>query len=81
MVGDIYLAKIYFTDLSAYKLRPVSVIKELDDDCMCMQLTTQTKAGRLTIGQQDLVKGGLKKSLLSLCPKTLPYIKVFLSNT
>ena len=69
MVGDIYLAKIYFTDLSAYKLRPVLVIKELDDDCMCLQLTTQTKTGRLTIGQQDLVKGGLKKESFVIVPK------------
>ena len=30
MVGKIYLAKIYFTDLSEYKIRPVLVIKELD---------------------------------------------------
>ena len=30
MVGKIYLAKIYFTDLSSYKIRPVLIIKELD---------------------------------------------------
>ena len=28
MVGDIYISKIYFTDLSEYKLRPVLVIKK-----------------------------------------------------
>ena len=29
MVGSIYLARIYFTDLSDYKIRPVLVI--IDD--------------------------------------------------
>jgi len=29
MVGDIYLAKIYFTNLREYKIRPVLVIKQL----------------------------------------------------
>ena len=28
MVGDIYLAKIYFTDGNNYKLRPILIIKE-----------------------------------------------------
>jgi hypothetical protein len=32
MVGKIYLSKIYFTDLSKSKIRPVLVIKELGDD-------------------------------------------------
>jgi len=41
MVGKIYLAKIYFTDLNEYKIRPVLVIKVLDEDCICLQLTTQ----------------------------------------
>jgi mRNA interferase MazF len=36
MVGEIYPAKIYFTDLSYYKIRPVLVIKTLGDDCMCL---------------------------------------------
>jgi len=36
MVGDVYLAKIYFTDLSAYKIRPVLVYKKLDDDYVCL---------------------------------------------
>ena len=31
MVNKIYLAKIYFTDLSSYKIRPILVIKEIDN--------------------------------------------------
>jgi hypothetical protein len=43
MVGDIYLAKIFFTDLSEYKIRPVLVIKEMGRDCICLQLTSNLK--------------------------------------
>jgi len=40
MVGSIYLAKIYFTDLSEYEIRSVLVTKELDlfKDCQCVDL-------------------------------------------
>jgi len=43
MVGDIYLAKIYFTNLREYKIRPVLVIKQLGRDYICLQLTSQLK--------------------------------------
>lgn len=69
MVGDIYLAKIYFTDLSTDKIRPVLVIKVLDDDCICLPLTSQMKEKALMIAQQDLLQGVLKKILLSLLTK------------
>lgn len=69
MVGDIYLAKIYFTDLSDYKIRPVLVIKELDDDCVCLQLTSQANANALSLTQKDLMKGTLKKESFVVMPK------------
>lgn len=69
MVGDIYLAKIYFTDLLAYKIRPVVIIKELDDDCVCLQLTTQAKENALIITQQNLLKGSLKKASFVIVQK------------
>lgn len=64
MVGEIYLAKIYFTDLSDYKIRPVLVIKELGDDCVCLQLTSQANANTLSLTQKDLMKGALKKRIV-----------------
>lgn len=69
MVGKIYLAKIYFTDLSDYKIRPVLVIKELETDCVCLQLTTQYHDNKIVIQKSDLSDGILKKDSLVVVPK------------
>ncbi len=78
MVGDIYLAKIYFTDLSAHKIRPVLVVKDLDDDCVCLQLTSQVKESGLILTQQDLLKGSLKKDSFVVIPKNFTLHKSIL---
>ncbi len=70
MVGEIYLAKIYFTDLSNYKIRPVLVIKTLGEDCMCLQLTSQLHHPGIVISNSDLVDGVLKKSSMLLVTKS-----------
>lgn len=80
MVGDIYLAKIYFTDLSDYKIHPVLVIKELDDDCVCLQLTSQVNSNALSLTQKDLAKGTLKKESFVVMPKNFTLHKNFSSN-
>ena len=69
MVGGIYLAKIYFTDLSDYKIRPVLVIKEMGDDCLCLQLTSQLKNKEIIIDNSDLIAGKIKKESLVVEPK------------
>ncbi len=69
MVGSIYLAKIYFTDLSEYKIRPVLVIKELGEDCICLQLTSQYNKSKIKITKDDLSNGKLKKDSLIVVPK------------
>ena len=70
MVGKIYLAKIYFTDLSSYKIRPVLIIKELDkNDVVCLQLSTQFAKDRLIISNKDLIDGKLKKDSIVIIPK------------
>jgi hypothetical protein len=43
MVGRIYLAKIYFTDLSEYKIRPVLVLRVYGEDCLCLPLTSNLR--------------------------------------
>ena len=78
MVGEIHLAKIYFTDLSDYKIRPVLVIKQLGDDCICLQLTTQVKNQKLTILNSDLKDGELKKDSLIVVPKNFTLHKSIL---
>ena len=68
MVGKIYLTKIYFTDLSEYKIRPVLVIKELDkEDVICLQLSSQIKKDRIIITNKDLIDGNLLKKIGSNC--------------
>jgi len=69
MVGSIYLAKIYFTDLSEYKIRPVLVIKELGEDSICLQLTSQQNSYKIKITNDDLSNGQLKKDSLVVVPK------------
>ncbi|MEA3554034.1 MAG: type II toxin-antitoxin system PemK/MazF family toxin [Campylobacterota bacterium] len=78
MVGNIYLAKIYFTDLSEYKIRPVLVIKELDKDCICLQLTSQFHYSKLKLTNNDLSQGSLKKDSLIVVPKNFTLHKSIL---
>ncbi len=78
MVGKIYLAKIYFTDLSQYKIRPVLVIKEIGEDCLCLQLTSQLKDSQLRVSNDDLIEGSLKKESLVIVPKNFTLHKSIL---
>ena len=78
MVGKNYLAKIYFTDLSEYKIRPALVIKELGEDCICLQLTSQYHDKRVVISNQDIIEGSLKKDSLVVVPKNFTLHKSIL---
>lgn len=78
MVGKIYLAKIYFTDLSDYKIRPVLVLKMLDEDCICLQLSSQIKTGYILINNQHLSQGKLKKESMVVVPKNFTLHKSIL---
>ncbi len=78
MVGEIYLAKIYFTDLSEYKIRPVLIIKDLEEDCICLQLTSKYKDSRLLISNKNISKGKLKKDSLIVVPKNFTLHKSIL---
>jgi len=69
MVGEIYLAKIYFTDFSRYKIRPVLIIKQLGDDCICLQLTYKSKSDRVTIDNDNLLIGKIKRKSFVVIPK------------
>jgi len=80
MVGKIYLAKIYFTDLSQYKIRPVLVIKMVDDDCICLQLTSQYRDKRIKLTNDDLIDGNLKKDSLIIVPKNFTLHKTILNK-
>ena len=78
MVKDIYLAKIYFTDLSEYKIRPVLVIKEMGEDCICLQLTSNLNSNGIVVESKDVAKGCLKKDSLIVVPKNFTLHKSIL---
>lgn len=80
MVGEIHLAKIYFTDLSAYKIRPVLIIKVLDEDCICLQISSVIKHDRLLLTNDDLTDGALKKESMVIVPKNFTLHKSILSK-
>ncbi len=78
MLKDIYLAKIYFSNYSAYKIRPVLIIKELGNDLICLQLTSQIKENKIIIKNSDLTKGFLRKDSLVVYPKNFTLHKSIL---
>jgi len=78
MVGDIYLAEIYFTDLSECKIRPVLILKILGDDVICLPLTTNMKASGVVIKNSDLSNGKLKKESIVVVPKNITLHKSIL---
>ena len=78
MVKGIFLAKIYFTDLSTYKIRPVLVIKEMGDDCICLQLTSNLNTDGIHISQTDIIEGTLRKDSLVVVPKNFTLHKTIL---
>ena len=80
MVNKIYLAKIYFTDLKSYKIRPILVIKELKDDCICLQLTSQYKENGINLTNDNLIDGKLKKDSLVIVPKNFTLHKTVLNK-
>jgi len=66
MVKSIYLAKIYFTDLKDYKIRPILVIKEIENDCICLPLTTNLAQKGIVLTNNDLTEGILRKDFCAL---------------
>ncbi len=61
MVKQIVLAKIYFTDLTSFKLRLILLIKKYrDEDFLFLPLTTNLKIRGIKITADDLSHGKLK---------------------
>lgn len=70
MVGDIHIAKIYFTDHTDYKLRPILIFKEYsENDLLFLPLTTNKEIGGFSIESNDLKEGHLKKKSVIIFPK------------
>jgi len=80
MVGEIYLAKIFFTDLKEFKIRPVLIIKELKNDVICLQLSTKIKPDRIVITNSKLVDGFMKSTSIAVIPKNFTISKSILGK-
>ncbi len=79
MVGKIFLTKIFFTDLSDYKILPALIIKEYkDEDFLYLPLTTNLKLKGTIISPPDLKSGELKKTSVVIVPKISIIHKSFL---
>ena len=57
MLVEIYLTKIYITNLSEYKVRLVLVIKLLDENMICLQQLITQYNSNILISINDLTDG------------------------
>ena len=70
MVAEIHLAKIYFTDASNYKVRPVLLLKSNSfNDLLYLPLTTNININGITISNIDLKDGYLPKTSIVVFEK------------
>jgi len=72
MVGDIYLSKIYFTNGSDYKLRPILIIQQNSfDDALYIPLTTNpNNQNAFEFDNDFLNEGAFKKRSYLIIDKT-----------
>lgn len=63
MVGDIFIANIYFTDSSSFKARPVLLLKTNSfNDVLFLPLTSNTGTKGIAIDNTNLKEGYLPKT-------------------
>ncbi|SHO81740.1 hypothetical protein MNB_SV-15-1012 [hydrothermal vent metagenome] len=72
MVGDIYLAKIYFTNAQNYKLRPILIVKKNSfGDYIYIPFTTNSNnQNSMKINNNDLENGNFRKESYLIIDKT-----------
>ncbi len=79
MVGKIFLAKIYYTDITASKVRPVVIIKENSfTDIIVLPLTTNLNVTGLLLNNDKLLKGKLPKKSVIVYEKIATIDKQFI---
>ncbi len=70
MVGKLFIARIYFTNMSDYKIRPILAIKEyLDNDLLYLPLTTNLDTTGILLDNSDIEIGYLKEPSVIAIPK------------
>ena len=82
MVGDIYFAKIYFTDGEEYKLRPILIIKENSfGDVIYIPFTTNSNnKNGFKIDNSFLENGVFRKESYLILDKTCTIQKSLLER-
>jgi len=61
VVGEIYLAEVFFTDFSSSRVRPVLILSEEGQDVLFLPLTTNLSQPGVLISSKDLEEGHLRK--------------------
>lgn len=70
MAQEIVLARIYFTDFSEFKIRPVLVLKNYQkEDFLYLPLSTNLNLDGIIITEEDLVEGFLREKSVVVIPK------------
>lgn len=70
MIWKIVLIKVYFTDLSEYKIRPVYIFKKYDlEDYMFLPLSSNLSRKWIIINEKDLKKWKLDRKSVIIIPK------------
>lgn len=70
MVGDIYLANIFFTDASAAKVRPILLLKlNSFNDVLFMPLTSKLNTSGIIIDNSQLKDGYIPKKSVVVVEK------------
>lgn len=70
MVRKIFLSKIFFTDLSNFKIRPILIIKEYkDEDFLYVPLTSNLKINGIELTTMNLESGQMYKPTIIAVPK------------
>ena len=70
MEGKIVLIKVFFTDLSEFKIRPVLILKKYEKfDYMFLPITSNLNKKWIRINKEDLSEWNLEKESVILIPK------------
>ena len=70
MVRGIYFIEMPYSDFRQFKGRPVLVLKSIDkNDVLILPLTTNLSREGITITNDDLEEGSLKKPSVIIVPK------------
>ncbi len=70
MIWKIVLVKVYFTDLSDYKIRPVFIFKKYDEqDYMFLPLSSNINRNWIVINNSSLISWKLDKESIIVIPK------------